>query len=112
MVRTLKHLSEIYLCAEGTVFLIDEFENSLGINCINEIMSDILNSGRQLQFIITSHHPYIINSIKYTDWKLVTRNANMINTHNVEKFNIGKSKHDAFMQLIQLEEYQTGTEQV
>lgn len=112
MVRTLKHLSEIYLCAEGTVFLIDEFENSLGINCINEIMSDILNSERQLQFIITSHHPYIINSIKYTDWKLVTRNANMINTHNVEKFNIGKSKHDAFMQLIQLEEYQTGTEQV
>ncbi len=112
MVRTLKHLSEIYLCSEGTVFLIDEFENSLGINCINEIMSDILKSRRQLQFILTSHHPYIINSINYSDWKLVTRNANIINTHNVEKFNIGKSKHDAFMQLIQLEEYQTGTEQL
>jgi len=112
MIRTLKHLSEIYLCSEGTVFLIDEFENSLGINCINEITSDILKSRRQLQFILTSHHPYIINSINYTDWKLVTRNANIIKTHDVEKFNIGKSKHDAFMQLIQLEEYQTGTEQL
>ncbi len=112
MVRTLKHLSEIYLCAEGTVFLIDEFENSLGINCINEIINDILKSRRQLQFILTSHHPYIINSINYSDWKLVTRNANIIKTHNVEKFHIGKSKHDAFMQLIQLEEYQTGTEQL
>ena len=112
MVRTLKHLCEIYLSAEGTVFLIDEFENSLGINCINEIINDILKSRRQLQFILTSHHPYIINSINYSDWKLVTRNANIIKTHNVEKFHIGKSKHDAFMQLIQLEEYQTGTEQL
>lgn len=112
MIRTLKHLSEIYLCSDGTVFLIDEFENSLGINCINEITSDILKSKRQLQFILTSHHPYIINSVNFTDWKLVTRNANIIKTHNVDKFNIGKSKHDAFMQLIQLEEYQTGAEQL
>ncbi len=112
MMRTLKHLSELYLCSEGTVFLIDEFENSLGINCINEITADLLKTRRQLQFILTSHHPYIINSIHYNNWKLVTRNAGVINTHDVAKFNIGKSKHDAFMQLIQLEEYQTGTEQL
>jgi len=111
MYRTLLHISELYLCSEGTVFLIDEFENSLGINCINEITSDILKSKRQLQFILTSHHPYIINSINFNNWKLVTRNAGIIKTHDVTKFNIGKSKHDAFMQLIQLEEYQTGTEQ-
>jgi ABC-type transport system involved in cytochrome c biogenesis ATPase subunit len=112
MMRTLKQLSELFLCSEGTVFLIDEFENSLGINCINEITNDILNSRRQLQFILTSHHPYIINSIHHHHWKLVTRNAGIIKTHDVAKFNIGKSKHDAFMQLIQLEEYQTGTEQL
>jgi ABC-type transport system involved in cytochrome c biogenesis ATPase subunit len=112
MMRTLKQLSELYLCSEGTVFLIDEFENSLGINCIDEITHDILNSHRQLQFILTSHHPYIINSISHNNWKLITRNAGAINTHDVAKFNIGKSKHEAFMQLIQLEEYQTGTEQL
>ncbi|MDX9704043.1 MAG: AAA family ATPase [Candidatus Auribacterota bacterium] len=112
MFRTLLHISELYLCSEGTVFLIDEFENSLGINCINEITSDILKSRRQLQFILTSHHPYIINSISNNNWKLVTRNAGVIKTHDVAKFNIGKSKHDAFMQLIQLDEYQTGTEQL
>ena len=112
MFRTLLHISELYLCSEGTVFLIDEFENSLGINCINEITNDILKSRRQLQFILTSHHPYIINSISYSNWKLVTRNAGLVKTHDVEKFNIGKSKHDAFMQLIQLEEYQTGAEQI
>jgi predicted ATPase len=110
MVRTLKQLSELYLCPEGTVFLIDEFENSLGINCINEITNDILASRRQLQFILTSHHPYIIDAISFNNWKLVTRNGGVIKTHNIDKFNIGKSKHSAFMQLLQLEEYQTGQE--
>lgn len=112
MFRTLLQLSELYLCAEGTIFLIDEFENSLGINCINEITNDILSSRRQLQFILTSHHPYIIDAINFENWKLVTRNAGIIKTHNILKFNIGKSKHSAFMQLLQLDEYQTGQEQI
>ena len=112
MFRTLMQLSELYLCAEGTIFLIDEFENSLGINCINEITNDILSSRRQLQFILTSHHPYIIDAIGFENWKLVTRNAGIIKTHNISKFNIGKSKHSAFMQLLQLDEYQTGQEQI
>ena len=108
MIRSLKHLSEIYLCKEGTVFLIDEFENSLGINCINEITDNLLNSGRQLQFIVTSHHPY---SIHFKHWKIVTRNGGIVKTHEPEKFHIGKSRHDAFTQLLQLEEYQTGEEE-
>lgn len=112
MFRTLLQLSELYLCAEGTIFLIDEFENSLGINCINEITNDILSSRRQLQFILTSHHPYIIDAINFDNWKLVTRNAGIIKTHNISRFNIGKSKHSAFMQLLQLDEYQTGQEQI
>ncbi|MEO0043450.1 MAG: hypothetical protein RL329_2898 [Bacteroidota bacterium] len=111
MYRTLMHISELYLCSEGTVFLIDEFENSLGINCIDELTSDMLKSKRKLQFILTSHHPYIINNIHFDNWKLVTRNAGVVRTHNASEFNLGKSKHDAFMQLMQLEAYQTGTEQ-
>lgn len=112
MVRTLKQLSELYLSEEGTVFLIDEFENSLGINCINEITNDILTSRRQLQFVLTSHHPYIIDAISFNNWKLVTRHGGIIKTHNIDKYNIGNSKHSAFMQLLQLEEYQTGQEQI
>ncbi len=111
MFRSLIHISEIYLCSEGTVFLIDEFENSLGINCINELTNDILSSKRQIQFILTSHHPYIINNIDYSNWKLVTRTKGVVKTHSPERYNIGKSKHDAFMQLTQLEEYQTGVEE-
>ncbi|MEQ6119163.1 AAA family ATPase [Reichenbachiella sp. MALMAid0571] len=110
MFISLMHISEIYLCSEGSVFLIDEFENSLGINCINELTNDILSSQRQIQFILTSHHPYIINNIGYSNWKLVTRTKGVVNTHNPDEYKIGKSKHDAFMQLIQLDQYQTGLE--
>ena len=110
MFRSLIHISEIYLCSKGSVFLIDEFENSLGINCINELTNDILSSKRQIQFILTSHHPYIINNIGFANWKLVTRTRGVVNTRNPEEYNIGKSKHDAFMQLIQLDQYQTGLE--
>ena len=112
MVRTLKQLSELYLCKEGTVFLIDEFENSLGINCINEITTDILTSRRRLQFIFTSHHPYIINNIESKNWKLVTRNAGVVKAQDMSKFDFGRSKHEAFMQLLQLEEFHTGEEQL
>jgi len=110
MFRTLIQISELYLSAEGTLFLIDEFENSLGINCIDELTEDILQSRRDLQFILTSHHPYIINSINFKYWKLVTRDGGVVRTHPASKFNLGKSKHDAFMQLLQLDAYQTGSE--
>ena len=65
MFKSLVHISELYLSTDGTLFLIDEFENSLGINCIDELTTDILQSGRKLQFILTSHHPYIINCYSF-----------------------------------------------
>ena len=110
MFRTLIQISELYLATEGTLFLIDEFENSLGINCIDELTEDILQARQDLQFVLTSHHPYIINSINFKHWKLVTRDGGVVKTHPASKFNLGKSKHDAFMQLLQLDAYQTGSE--
>jgi ABC-type dipeptide/oligopeptide/nickel transport system ATPase component len=110
MSRTLMQIGELYLSANGTVALIDEFENSLGVNCINEVTGDLLTSPRDLQFIITSHHPYIINSIGYENWKLVTRKAGVVSTHNATDFNLGKSKHEAFTQLINLDAYAEGVE--
>lgn len=108
MFRTLINICEMYLCPNGSVFLIDEFENSLGVNCISEVMTDILSSGREIQFIITSHHPYIINNIDLRHWKLVTRNGSIVRAEAVTNYISGKSSHDNFMQLIQLDEYQTG----
>jgi Fe-S cluster assembly ATPase SufC len=105
-------LCDLYLCPDGAVFLIDEFENSLGINCIGDIMQDILAQDRQLQFIVTSHHPYIINNIPPDYWKLITRNGGVVKTHSPADLgcDFTKSRHDTFMQLLQLDEFRTGQE--
>lgn len=108
MLKTFLQLAEIYLCADNSVILIDEFENSLGINCIDELTSSILTSERNLQFIITSHHPYIINNIGISHWKIVTRDGSVVTATDAEKFGIGKSKHQAFTQLINLDAYTDG----
>lgn len=100
MLRTLLHIAEMYLWNTGTVVLIDEFENSLGINCINVLTEDIMYENYDIQFIATSHHPYIINKIPYDYWKIVTRKGGQIITFDANKFDFGKSHHDRFMNLI------------
>ncbi len=111
MFRSLLQIAELYLSAKGTVILIDEFENSLGINCIDELTEDLVeNNSDEMQFIVTSHHPYIINNISPKYWKIVTRRAGQINTQNASELNIGSSHHDAFLQLINYDEYQNGIE--
>lgn len=109
MKRTLFHIAEMHLASENSVFLIDEFENSLGINCIDEITDYLIGTTNNLQFIITSHHPYIINNIDSYHWKVVARKGGNIKTYESRQLNIGKSKHDSFIQLINSEVYMTGS---
>ena len=107
MYRTLKHVMELYLSPEGTIILIDEFENSLGVNCIDELTTIMKGAVGRIQFIITNHHPYIINNIHYKNWKIVTRNGGKVSTQDADDF-MGKSKHEAFIQLINHPSYKTG----
>lgn len=107
MYRTLRHIMELYLSPDGTVILIDEFENSLGVNCIDELTSEMKSAVGRIQFIITSHHPYIINNIYYKNWKIVTRTGGKVSTQDADDF-MGKSKHEAFIQLINHPAYKTG----
>jgi hypothetical protein len=107
MLKTLLHISELYLSPQDTIILIDEFENSLGINCI-DIVTNLLLENKNVQFIITSHHPYIINNIPMEYWKIVTRRGGVVTATNAKEFNLGKSRHQAFMQLINLDAYKEG----
>ena len=108
MLRTLLHISEMYLWNTGTVILIDEFENSLGINCIDVLTEDVIHENDEIQFIATSHHPYIINKIPFDYWKIVSREGSTIKTKNAKEFDMGKSHHDKFMSLINNPYYKNG----
>ena len=109
MIKSLMFLATIELSAAGSVILIDEFENSLGVNCLDTLTEDLLVNYRDLQFIITSHHPYIINNISDAYWKIVTRKGGVIQVHNATDFHISKTRQKAFIDLINvLEEFPQG----
>jgi len=101
MFKTLMYISELYLSSEGSLILIDEFENSLGVNCIDSVTDLILENPR-LQFIITSHHPYIINNIGNKYWKIVTRQGNTVKVKQPEELGISQSRHQGFIDLINI----------
>ncbi len=106
MLRTIIHIAQIYLANDGSVILIDEFENSLGTNCMDILTEDLIHENKNIQFIATSHHPYIINALPYQYWKIVTRKAGVISAKNASEYKLGKSKQKAFIQLTELLENQ------
>ena len=109
MFRTLSQITILTLAQDGDVILIDEFENGLGVNCIDQLADQILAPEKNVQIIVTSHHPYIINAIPFEKWKIVTRNACDVRVLNSDELNIGKqSHHEAFMQLVQTKAFRTG----
>ena len=108
MYVTLTYLIEITTAPEGSVFVVDEFENSLGINCMPQLTDIILDKSPELQFILTSHHPYIINNIPWQTWQLVSRTNGIIKTRravDIPQLDTA-SRLDKFTQLLNLLEYE------
>lgn len=109
MFRTLSQITILTLAQDGDVILIDEFENGLGVNCIDKLASQILNPENDIQIIVTSHHPYIINAIPFKKWKIVTRKSSDVQVLNAEELHIGEhSRHEAFLQLVQTKAFKSG----
>lgn len=108
MLRFLMLLIDLYLSPDGSIFLIDEIENSLGINCLDEYIHQLQHANRNIQIIATSHHPYIINNVPYQQWKIVERQGSKITAKDASEYQIGDnfSKQAAFVQLTKvLEDY-------
>jgi predicted ATPase len=108
MFKTLLFISLIKLTPKDSVIIVDEFENSLGINCIDLVADSLLENEKQ--FILTSHHPYIINRIPLTNWKIVTREGGQVAVKSATEYRLGQSKHEAFKELINLEAFREGSE--
>jgi len=108
MYKTLLFIAEMKLLKSHSVLLVDEIENSLGANCINVVADMILLNEKEMQFLITSHHPYIINNIDVKNWRIVLREGSRIYTKTAEELNLGRSRHEFFKQLLNLREFTDG----
>ncbi len=110
MRRVLATILGIHLTPDDSVILIDELENSLGKNCLPAIVDLLLERAPQLQYLITSHHPYVINNIPISEWKLVQRRGGTVTVRSARDIPAlqRKSHFDAFDRLLNLPEFDEG----
>lgn len=110
MRRTLEHLFELTLAPSGTVILVDEYENSMGVNCLEAVTDYLLEPTRGIQLVLTSHHPYVINNVPMEHWKVVTRQGSTVRIVPAKAIPAldTRSRQDAFIRLINATEYMDG----
>ena len=97
MLRTFNIIADLYLSNPETVFLLDEFENSLGHNCLPNLEELILEHSIQSQFIMTSHHPDIINSIPKDNWIIIERTNGTIHNRPANGLPFSNSTHEPYL---------------
>ena len=110
MIRAFALLVDVTVAPSGTVFLIDEIENSLGNNCLPEVVDLLWERAGDLQFIITTHHPYVINNIPLKHWKIVTRKGSVVVARPAESFDALRtaSRFERFTRLLNLPAFEEG----
>lgn len=106
MLKAIYYIVELYTMSEDSLVLIDEFENGLGVNCIDLLSELMLSERNDLQFIITSHHPKIINAIDKDQWRIIDREECTIKNSSSSAYGIGNSQHDAYFNLINRWEFE------
>jgi predicted ATPase len=97
MLRTFNIIADLYLSNPETVFLLDEFENSLGHNCLPNLEELIIAHSLDSQFIITSHHPDIINKIPKENWLIIERTNGSINNRPATNLAFSDSGHEPYL---------------
>lgn len=102
MQKVLLILADVIASPSNSLYMIDEYENSLGINAINFLPSFLAEFGEDRQFILTTHHPLLINAIPVSSWFVFHRDGVHISVkfgaELEEKY--GKSKQQRFTQLL------------
>jgi Predicted ATPase len=106
MLKTIYYIVELFTMSEDSLVLIDEFENGLGVNCIDLLSELMLTERNDLQFIITSHHPKIINAIDKDKWRIIDRDGCVVKNSESITYGIGNSQHDAYFNLINRWEFE------
>lgn len=102
MQKVILILTDVYTLPDGSIYMIDEYENSLGISSIDFFPPFLTDFERDIQYIFTSHHPYLINNIPVQNWLVFHREGSNVQvrygTENIEAY--GESKQTRFLKLL------------
>lgn len=98
MFKSIIVIAEVIFGSSLNPIIIDEIENSLGVNCLPSVLDELETAERQV--IITTHHPKIINKVSLKCWKIVSRNGSKVQTSAATTLIDSKSHHDNYIKLI------------
>ena len=112
MQKVLLILTDLLSLPDGCIYLIDEYENSLGVGGI-DFLPDLLSSKDiNFQILFTSHHPYIISHIPVEYWYVAHRKGSRVKfaygEDLVKRYNI--SNQEKYIQLLNDPFYNEGIE--
>jgi AAA domain, putative AbiEii toxin, Type IV TA system len=110
MLRTFFHIAELEFAPRGSTIVIDEYENSMGVNCLPAVTDMFLRRQDELQFVLTSHHPYVIQNIPIDWWRVVTRRGGVVSVRpasEIPELNT-RLRQDAFTLLVNSSVYEEG----
>lgn len=102
MQKVMLIVTDVLTLPGESVYLIDEYENSLGINAIDFLPQFLIEHGKTNQFLVTTHHPYLINSMPIKNWLVFNRRGSVVRIKGGKELEnaFGKSKQKAFVQLL------------
>jgi len=112
MQKVLLIVTDVITTPTTMLYMIDEYENSLGVNAIDFLPPFLAECGGTRQFIMTTHHPLLINAIPVADWFIFHRKGLNIRVTPGEmvEARYGRSKQQRFTQLINDPLYTEGVE--
>ena len=112
MQKVLLILTDFFSLPKGSIYMIDEYENSLGVGAIDFFPQVLEFEDYDAQIIITSHHPYLIKRIPIDNWFIVHRKGSNLQFSFGEELNqkFGLSTQDKYIQLINDPFYSEGIE--
>ena len=109
MLKVMLIITDVLSAPKGTVYLIDEYENSLGVNAIGFLPDLLVERAGTIQTIVTTHHPFLINVMPIEDWHILHRTGSKVKvTKGIDrKETYMASTQEAFVQLINDPAYET-----
>ncbi len=112
MQKVLLILTDVLSFPPGTIYLLDEYENSLGPGTIDFLPDLLLSKKIDLQIIFTSHHPYIISHVPVDHWYVTHRTGSKVKfaygQELVDRYGI--SSQEKYIQLLNDPFYSEGIE--
>ncbi|HWN66947.1 MAG TPA: hypothetical protein VNM90_04865 [Haliangium sp.] len=108
MRRSLGLILDLDFAPPSSVLIIDDLEADLGVDVLPVVIAHLRSraASQGCQILATSRHPYIIDDVPVTTWKLVRRRGSEVDIEAVTSLpgHDTEPRHRAFRELLELAE--------